>query len=151
MEVILLEKVDNLGTLGDKVEVRAGFGRNFLIPTGRAVPATADNLKSFEARRAELERQSQDRMVRAEARRAQIEGLEAGVTIAQKVGEEGKLFGSVGAGDIASACTALGIEVAKSELRLPDGPIRIAGEHEVTLHLHTDVDATLKVNVVADD
>ena len=151
MEVILLEKIDNLGTLGDTVKVRAGYGRNYLIPTGRAVPATADKIKAFEARRAELEQQSQDKLVRAEARKAQIEALTDGVSIARKAGEEGKLFGSVGTTDIVAACEAAGVEIAKSEVRLPDGAYRVAGEYEVTLHLHADVDAILKVNVIGEE
>lgn len=151
MEVILLEKIDNLGALGDKVKVRAGFGRNYLIPTGRAVPATEDNVEVFEARRAELEQQSADKLVRAEARKAQIDALTDGVTIAHKAGDEGKLFGSVGTVDIADACVAAGVDIAKSEVRLPDGPLRVAGEHEVTLHLHVDVNAILKVNIVGEE
>ena len=151
MEVILLEKIDNLGTLGDTVKVRPGFGRNYLIPTGRAVPATPENVKVFEARRAELEQQSQDKLVRAEARKAQIEALADGVSITQKAGEEGKLFGSVGTTDIAAACEAAGVEIAKSEVRLPEGPFRVAGSYEVTLHLHADVNATLRVNIIGEE
>jgi large subunit ribosomal protein L9 len=149
MEVILLDKVDNLGNLGDKVSVKAGFGRNYLIPTGRAVPATADNVKVFEERRAELEKQAAEKLAAAEARKAQIEGL-GKVTISHKAGEEGKLFGSVGTSDIADACTAAGAEVAKAEVRLPEGPFRVAGEYEVELHLHADVNATISVEVIAE-
>jgi large subunit ribosomal protein L9 len=149
MEVILLDKVDNLGNLGDKVAVKAGYGRNFLIPTGRAVPATADNLKVFEERRAELEKQAADKLATAEARKAEIEAI-GKVTISHKAGEEGKLFGSVGTSDIADACTAAGAELAKAEVRLPEGPFRVAGEYEVELHLHADVNATLTVEVVAE-
>ncbi len=151
MEVILLEKIDNLGTLGDKVKVRAGYGRNYLIPTGRAVPATADNLKAFEAQRAKLEQQSQDKLIRAEARKVQIDALTDGVSITHKAGEEGKLFGSVGTADIAAACEAMGVEIAKSEVRLPEGPFRVAGEYEVTLHLHADVNAVLRVNIIGEE
>jgi len=149
MDVILLDKVDNLGDLGEKVSVKPGYGRNFLIPTGRAVAATAGNLKVFEARRAELQKQAQDKLTTAEARKAELEAL-GSVTVTHKAGDEGKLFGSVGTGDIAEACTAAGVELAKSEVRLPEGPLRVAGEYEVTLHLHTDVNATLKVVIVGE-
>jgi large subunit ribosomal protein L9 len=151
MEVILLEKVDNLGGLGEKVSVKSGFGRNFLIPQGKAVFASAENVKLFEERRAELEKQAADKLAAAEARKAQIDALAEGVTIAHKAGEEGRLFGSVGTVDIAHACTEAGVEVAKSEVRLPEGPFRVAGEYEVTLHLHTDVNATLKVNIIGEE
>ncbi len=151
MEVILLEKVDNLGGLGDKVSVKSGFGRNFLIPKGKAVFASAENVELFEARRAELEQQAAEKLAAAEARKAQIEALEDGVTITHKGGEEGRLFGSVGTVDIAHACSEAGVEIAKSEVRLPEGPFRVAGEYEVTLHLHTDVNATLKVTVIGEE
>lgn len=151
MDIILLGKVDNLGDLGDRVAVKAGYGRNFLIPTGRAVPATPDNVKRFEERRAELERKAADELAAAEARKASLEQLADGVTIAHKAGDEGKLFGSVGTVDIAQACTDAGVEVSKSEVRLPEGALRLVGEYEVVLHLHADVDHTLKVNVIAED
>ena len=151
MEVILLEKVANLGGLGEKVSVKSGFGRNFLIPQGKAVFASAENVRLFEERRAELEQQAAEKLATAEERKAQIEGLTAGVTIGHKAGEEGRLFGSVGTADIADACTAAGVEVAKSEVRLPEGPFRVAGEFEVVLHLHSDVDATLKVKIVGEE
>ena len=147
MEVILLEKVENLGNLGDKVKVRPGYGRNFLIPHGKATPATEEAVKEFEARRAELERQAAEVLAAAEARKAQLEGLS--VTVAAKAGDEGKLFGSVGTVDIAEAVTAAGVEIAKQEVRLPDGPLRVTGEYQVGLHLHTDVDATVTVIVEA--
>lgn len=149
MEVILLDKVDNLGNLGDKVSVKPGFGRNYLIPTGRAVPATGENLAAFEERRAELEKQVAEKLAAAEARKSQIEAL-GKVTITHKAGDEGKLFGSVGTSDIADACTAAGAEVAKAEVRLPEGPFRVAGEYEVELHLHADVNATITVEIVAE-
>lgn len=149
MDIILLDKVDNLGNLGDKVSVKAGFGRNFLIPTGRAVPATGENLEAFEARRAELEKQAAEKLAAAEARKSQIEGL-GKIVINHKAGDDGKLFGSVGTNDIADACTAVGAEVAKAEVRLPEGPFRVVGEYEVSLHLHADVDATINVEVVAE-
>lgn len=147
MEVILLEKVDNLGGLGDKVAVKSGYGRNFLIPSGRAVAATAENLKAFEARRAELERQAAERLAAAQARHATIDGL--ALTIAHRAGEEGKLFGSVGVSDIVEAAAAQGVVLEKTEVRLP-GPIRTTGEHEVVAHLHADVDATIKITVVGE-
>jgi large subunit ribosomal protein L9 len=151
MEVILLEKVANLGGLGEKVSVKSGFGRNFLIPQGKAVFASAENIKVFEARRAELEQQAAEKMATAEARKTKIEALTDGVTIAHKTGEEGRLFGSVGTADISRACAEAGVEVAKSEVRLPEGPFRVTGEYEVTLHLHTDVDVALKVNIVGEE
>jgi len=151
MEVILLEKVANLGGLGEKVSVKSGFGRNFLIPQGKAVFASAENLKAFEERRAELEQQAAEKLATAEARKVQIEGLSDGVTIAHKSGEEGRLFGSVGTADIARACAEAGVEISKSELRLPEGPFRVAGEYEVTVHLHTDIDSILKVNIIGEE
>ncbi len=149
MEVILLEKVDNLGDLGDKVAVRAGYGRNYLIPQGKAKPATAENVKYFEERRAELERQAQEVLATAEQRKAQLEGLE--ITIGAKAGEEGKLFGSVGTTDIADAVTAAGVEITRQEVRLPEGPLRVTGTYEIDLHLHSDVDAQVTVVVVAQE
>ena len=151
MEVILLEKVANVGALGEKVTVKSGFGRNYLIPQGKAVFASAENVRLFEERRAELEQQAAEQLSSAEARKAQVEALADGVTISHKAGEEGRLFGSVGTSDIAGACTAAGVEIAKSEVRLPNGPFRVAGDYEVELHLHTDVNAHLKVTIVAED
>jgi len=148
MEVILLKKVDNLGKLGDRVKVRPGYGRNFLLPTGAAVAATKGNIEAFEARRAELEKDAADALSAAQARKEKIEGMT--VTIARKAGDEGRLFGSVGAADIAEAATAAGVEIAKREVRLGDGPIHNLGEVEVKLHLHADVDAVLKVTIVAE-
>lgn len=145
MEVILLEKVENLGNLGDKVKVRPGYGRNYLIPQGKAKAATAENIAYFEARRAELERQAAETVAAAQQRADQLAGL--AVTIAAKAGEEGKLFGSVGTVDIAEAVTRAGVEVHRHEVRLPEGPIRACGEYEVELHLQTDVNATVKVVV----
>jgi large subunit ribosomal protein L9 len=150
MEIILLEKVDNVGALGDKVSVKSGFARNFLIPQGKAVFASPENVKVFEERRAELEQQAAEKLAAAEARKAQVDALEAGVTIAHKAGDEGKLFGSVGTGDIVDACAAAGVEIARSEVRMPEGAFRVTGEYNVVLHLHTDVNAELKVNVVAE-
>ncbi len=151
MEVILLEKVDNVGALGDKVSVKSGYARNYLIPKGKAVFASPENIKIFEERRAELEQQAAEKLAAAEARKAQIAALEDGVTIAHKAGEEGKLFGSVGTTDIVAACAEAGVEIAKSEIRMPEGAFRMTGEYTVSLHLHADVDVDLKVNVVAED
>jgi len=149
MEVILLQKIENLGALGDKVTVKSGYGRNYLVPTGRAVSATKDNLEAFEARRAELEKEAAEAQTAAEARKAKVEELS--VSISRKAGDEGRLFGSVGTADIAEAATAAGVEVAKREIRLPEGPFHHTGEFEVTIHLHTDVDAILKLAVVAEE
>lgn len=148
MDVILLEKVDNLGSLGDKVKVKAGYGRNYLIPTGKATPATPENVERFEARRAELEKAAADALAAAEARRDALDGLV--VEITSKAGEEGKLFGSVGTGDIVRAVVDAGHEIEKHEVRMPEGAFRVIGEYEVVLHLHTDVNAALKVNVTAE-
>lgn len=147
MEVILLEKIANLGNLGDKVAVKAGYARNFLLPFGKATPATADNVAAFEARRAELEKIAAEKKAEAEARAAKLADLT--VTIAANAGEEGKLFGSIGTRDIADAVTAAGVAIEKSEVRLPDGALRTVGEFDIDVQLHTDVDATVKLGVVA--
>jgi large subunit ribosomal protein L9 len=149
MEVILLQKVENLGNLGDKVKVRAGYGRNFLIPQGKAKPATAKNVEEFEKRRAELEKQAAEHLSGAEKRKAELDGKT--ITINAKAGQEGKLFGSVGTVDIADALTAAGLKVERKEVRMPQGPIRTAGEHKVEIHLHSDVNVEITVNVVAED
>ena len=148
MDVILLEKVDNLGGLGDKVKVRSGYGRNFLIPSGKATAATEANIEAFEARRAELERVAAEALAAAEARREKLDGIS--VTIASKAGDEGKLFGSVGTGDIAQAISDTGVAVERSEIRMPEGAFRMVGEYEVDVHLHSDVNATVKVVVTAE-
>jgi large subunit ribosomal protein L9 len=148
MEVILLEKVENLGNLGDRVKVRPGYGRNFLIPSGKATPATEEHIKAFEARRAELEKAAADALAAAEARRDQLAGLS--VKIKAKAGDEGKLFGSVGTTDIAAAITATGVELERSEVRLPEGAFRQIGEYTVPLHLHTDVNAEVTVIIEAE-
>ena len=148
MEVILLENVGNLGSLGDKVDVKSGYGRNFLIPQGKAVPATEDNVAKFEARRAELEAAAQAALAAAEQRAAAIEAL-ASVSIEATAGEEGKLFGSVATRDISEGITAAGVEIDKSEVRLPEGVIRELGEYEVMLQLHGNVAASIAVAVVA--
>ena len=146
MEIILLKNISGLGAIGDKVKVRPGYGRNYLVPGGFAVSATAANLEAFEARRAELERDAAAALASAEQRKAALEGMR--ITIARKAGDEGRLFGSVGAQEIAAAITATGVEVGKQEVRLPAGAFRTTGEFEVPLHLHADVGATVTVNVV---
>lgn len=151
MEVILLAKVENLGNIGDKVKVKNGYGRNFLIPTGKATAATAENLAAFEARRAELEKQAAAELAAAQSRADKVAALGGSITIAAKVGEEGRLFGSVGTVDVAEALAAKGVEVERNEVRLPEGPIRTTGEHEVTLHLHTDVNVDIKVIIVDEE
>ena len=148
MEVILLEKVGKLGSLGDKVSVRAGYGRNFLIPFGKAVPANDANIAEFEARRAELEKAAAEKLAQAKSRAEQLN--EKSVTIVSKAGDEGKLFGSIGVRDIADAVTASGVEVAKSEVRLPQGSLRNVGEFVITLQLHSEVNAVIKLVVVAE-
>lgn len=147
MEVILLENIGNLGGLGDKVDVKAGYGRNFLIPKGKAVPATSDNVAAFEARRAELERAAAEALTAAQKRAESLRALGT-ITIEANVGEEGKLFGSIGTRDIADAVTAAGCEVDKSEVRLPEGALREMGEYEVSVQLHADVTAELNVAIV---
>ncbi len=147
MEVILLENIGNLGGLGDKVDVKAGYGRNFLIPQGKAVPATRDNLAEFETRRAELEAAAAATLAAAEKRAEALNALQP-VAIGANAGEEGKLFGSVGTRDIAEALTAAGCEVDKSEVRLPAGPLRELGEFEVDVQVHGDVTATVVIAVV---
>lgn len=143
MEVILLERVDNLGGIGDKVKVKPGYGRNFLIPQGKATLATEANLAVFEERRAELEAKAEGELTAAKERAAAVEALE--LTIPAKVGAEGKLFGSIGTHDIAEAATEAGVQIERSEVRLAEGPIRIVGEHVVDVHLHTDLTVPLKV------
>ena len=147
MEVILLEKIANLGNLGDKVNVKGGYARNFLLPQGKATAATAANVAAFEARRAELEKLAAEKKSEAEARAAQLNELE--ITITATAGDEGKLFGSIGTHDIADALTAAGVPVAKSEVRLPNGTIRQTGEFDVALHLHTYIEASVRLIVVA--
>jgi large subunit ribosomal protein L9 len=148
MEVILLEKVGKLGGLGDKVTVKSGFGRNFLVPYGKAVPANAANIAEFEARRAELEKAAAEKLAGAQARAEELN--DKAVTITSKAGDEGKLFGSIGVRDVADAVSAAGVELGKSEVRLPEGPIRDIGEYDVTIQLHSDVTATIKLSVVSE-
>lgn len=147
MEVILLENISNLGGLGDKVNVKPGFGRNYLLPQGKAVPATATNIAEFEARRAELEAAAAATLAAAEARAEQINALGL-ISITANAGEEGKLFGSVGTRDIAEAVTAAGCEVDKSEVRLPEGALRDLGEYEVAIQVHGDVFAAVAIAVI---
>ena len=149
MEVILLEKIENLGGIGDKVKVKSGYGRNYLIPQGKATLATPEHLAEFEARRAELEAKAAEDLENAQARAAKFEGLT--LVVKSKAGTEGKLFGSIGTIDIAAAATAAGVEVARSEVRLPEGPIRVVGEHMVEFHLHTDVSVEVPVEVAAEE
>lgn len=148
MEVILLEKVENLGNIGDKVNVKSGYGRNFLVPKGKATLATAENIAIFEARRAELEAKQAEELAAAQARADKLEGLSLSITA--KSGPEGKLFGSLGTIDIAEAVGAAGIEIERSEVRLPDGPLRAVGEFDIEIHLHTDLNVGIKVAVIGD-
>jgi len=147
MEIILLDKIANLGGLGDQVSVKAGYARNFLFPQGKAVPATKDNVEKFEARRAELEAKIAEQLAAAEARAAKVAEL-AEVTIAAPAGDEGKLFGSIGTRDIAEAISAAGLEVSKAEVKLPTGTLRETGEFDLDLQLHSDVTATIKVIII---
>lgn len=149
MEVILLEKIDNLGTLGDRVKVRSGFARNFLLPQGKAKFATAENIAEFEARRAELEKAAAESLAEAEARKEKLDATVLEITA--KSGGEGKLFGSIGPADIADALTAKGTEVEKREVRMPEGPLRTTGEFEIALHLHSDVDIDIRVVVIGEE
>jgi len=150
MEVILLENIENLGSLGDKVSVKAGFARNYLVPHGKAKMATAANLAEFEARRAELEKAAEEAKANGETRQQAIEALGA-IDITAKVGSEGKLFGSIGVADVADAITAAGHEVEKREVRMPDGAIRTTGEHQIDIHLYTDIDTVVTINVVGEE
>jgi large subunit ribosomal protein L9 len=147
MEVILLQKVDNVGGIGDLVRVKSGYARNYLIPQGKATLATAENKAKFESRRAELEAKAAAELSAAQARAKQLEGLV--LKIEMQAGAEGKLFGSVGTVDIAEAIGKQGIEVERSEIRLHEGPLRVVGEHDIDLHLHTDVNVTVKVVIEA--
>jgi len=148
MDIILLEKVENLGNIGDRVKVRSGYGRNFLLPKGKATLATPENIAIFEARRAELERKQAGEIAAAQGRADQIKGLTLKLTA--NAGPGGKLFGSLGTIDIADACTAAGTPVERSEVRLPDGPIRTLGEHEIEIHVQSDVNVTIRVEVISD-
>lgn len=149
MQVILLDKIVHLGQVGDQVNVKSGFARNFLIPQGKAVMATKANIEHFEARRAELEATAAANLAAAQARAAEVTAL-GSVTIASKAGDEGRLFGAIITRDVAEAVTAAGVKIAKSEVRLPNGPIRTLGDHDVRFQLHGEVFATLDVIVVAE-
>ena len=149
MDVILLEKVHNLGALGDRVRVKAGYGRNYLIPRGKAAPATETNIVKFEARRAELEKAETETLAQAHVRTTALSALVA-ISLTRKGGEEGKLYGSVGTQDIAEALTEAGVATEKHEVRLSHGALREAGEHEVQIHLHPDVNVAVKITIIAE-
>ena len=149
MDVILLTKVANLGNIGDRVKVKSGYGRNFLLPKGKATLATPENVKKFEARRAELEKIAREQLQDAESRAAAFKDFKLQITA--KAGTEGKLFGSIGTADIAEATTKAGHKLARAEVRLPNGPLRTVGEHVVAIHFHTDVDVELPVVITAED
>jgi large subunit ribosomal protein L9 len=149
MEVILLQKIANLGNIGDRVKVKPGFGRNYLLPGGKATLATPENVAKFESRRAELEAKAASELASASARAASLEGFKLSITA--KAGSEGKLFGSIGTTDIAEACQKAGHAVERAEVRLPGGPIRAVGDYMITVHLHSDVDVQLPLTVVAEE
>jgi large subunit ribosomal protein L9 len=149
MEVILLQKVTNLGNIGDRVNVKSGYGRNFLLPKGKATLATPANVTRFEARRAELEKAAHENLSGAEGRKAAFEGFRLQITA--KAGSEGKLFGSIGTADVAEACAKAGHPIERSEVRLPGGPIRMVGEHVISLHLHGDIDIPVPLTIVAEE
>lgn len=148
MEVILLEKVANLGNLGDKVTIKAGYGRNYLVPQGKAVAATAEKIKEFEARRAELEKIAAEKLAAANVRGDALDKLT--IVIPHKAGDEGKLFGSVGTQNIADAITEAGTKVEKHEIRMPDGVIRHLGTYDIDVNLHTDVVKTMSIEIAAE-
>ena len=145
MEVILLEKIANLGDIGDRVKVKPGFGRNFLLPGGKATLATAENVAKFETRRAELEAKAASDLSKAQSRAESLKDFRLAITA--KAGSEGKLFGSVGTTDIAEACQQAGHAIERAEVRLPGGPIRTVGEHVITLHLHSDIDVEVPLTI----
>ena len=149
MEVILLQKIANLGDIGDRVTVKPGFGRNYLLPGGKATLATPVNIAKFEARRAELETRATTELAAAKTRAAALEGFKLSLTA--KAGSEGKLFGWISTTDIAEACAAAGHKIERAEVRLPGGPIRTVGEHVITLHLHSDMDIDVPLTVVAEE
>ncbi len=149
MEVILLTKMDNLGDLGDKVKVKPGYARNFLVPSGKAKFATAENLAEFEARRAELEKIAVESLSNAETRKTELDGFK--ITITAKSAGEGKLFGSVGTVDIANALQDAGKSIEKKEIRLPSGAFRNVGEYQIDIHLHTDVNATIDLEIIGEE
>ena len=148
MQIILLQRIVNLGKLGETVDVKPGYGRNYLIPQGKALPATKANIEKFEARRAELEAEEAREVATAQTRADAL--TDVNVIMRAKSGDEGKLFGSIGTRDIAEAISAVGLEVAKSEVRLPNGTIRETGEFDVAIQLHSEVTTTIKVIVIAE-
>ena len=148
MQVILLDRIRNLGDIGDRVKVKAGYARNYLLPQGKAVLATADNVVKFEERRAELQAKAAEKLAQAQARATQLAAIS--VTIARRTADEGKLYGSVGTRDLADAITAAGVEVEKSEVLLPEGVIRQMGDYDIQIQLHSDVITTIKVAIVAE-
>lgn len=148
MEVILLDTIGKLGNLGDQVTVKPGYGRNYLVPYGFAVPATKENIAAFEAQRAELEARAAERKAEAEARAEQLNDIE--LSLVAKAGDEGKLFGSIGPRDLAEAISSTGIEVGRHEVRMPEGPIRQTGEYDIDLRLHAEVDAVVRIVVVSE-
>jgi large subunit ribosomal protein L9 len=150
MQVILLEKVRNLGGLGDKVLVKPGYARNYLVPQGKAIFATSQNVAAFEVRRAELEKAQGEKLAYARTRASQLQNLGA-VVIAGKVGMEGKLFGSVSAIDIAKAVSVAGVEISRQEVRLPTGPLRFVGSYDIEIHLHPDVESVVKIQVIPEE
>jgi len=149
MEIILLERIDRLGGLGELVNVRPGFARNYLLPQGKAKLATPENIAEIEVRRAELEKDEAEILAAAKARAEKLEGLE--VSITAKSGGEGKLFGSITNANITEAINEKGIEIEKSEIRMPEGPIRLAGEYDIDVHLHAEVNATIKLTVIGEE
>ena len=150
MEVILMENVENLGSVGDKVSVKSGFARNYLVPHGKAKMATAANLAEFEAIRAELETAAAQALQEAQTRKQEIEALGV-IELTARVGSEGKLFGSIGVADVSDAIASLGGNVEKSEIRMPEGALRVVGEHIVDIHLYTDIDTQVTVNIIGEE
>jgi len=149
MKVILLDRVENLGAIGDLVSVKSGYGRNYLIPNGKAALATAQNIKELEKKKEELEKRAAEQLEAAKSRGELIKGMS--LTISANVESEGKLYGSVGPVDIVEAFEKVGVSVERSEIRMPDGPIREVGESEINLHFHSDVDIPVTLNVVSED
>jgi large subunit ribosomal protein L9 len=149
MEVILLQKVANLGNIGDRVKVKSGFGRNYLLPEGKATLATPTNVAKFEERRAELEKVAREQLTSATERQEALKDFK--LTVRAKAGTEGKLFGSIGTADISEALNRENFKIARSEVRLPNGPLRTVGEHTVNLHLHADIDVSLPVTIIAEE
>lgn len=149
MKVILLDRVENLGAIGDLVSVKSGYGRNYLIPNGKAALATAQNIKELEKKKEELEKRAAEQLEAAKSRGELIQGMS--LTVSANVESEGKLYGSVGPVDIVEAFEKVGVSVERSEIRMPDGPIREVGESEISLHFHSDVDIPVTLNVVSED